>query len=140
MFQTSRRCYCAFCRSERIVYKKKHVSAVDAGMALFATVLLSFLIWQDFDPRSVFLFVISLGLAEFFIIFRWRLSIACPHCGFDPVVYKKNRQMAADRVKAHMSQRREDPLWLFNPPPKLPNLVRTRQPVPPPSRDRRASP
>ena len=141
MFQTSRKCYCAFCRSERIVYKKKHVSTIDAIMALFATGLLSFLIWQDFDPRSVILFVASLGIAEFFIVFRWRLSVSCPHCGFDPVVYKKNRQLAADRVKAHMDRRRQDPLWVLTPPPKLPTIVRVRPAAPGATRsERRASP
>lgn len=125
--RTTKKCYCAFCRSPRAVYAKKHVSAIDAGLALAAALLLSLVLWQDFDPRAIVFFAVGLGLSEFFIIFRWRLSIACTHCGFDPVLYKKSREKAAVRVKAHLAKRREDPLSAFSRPLKLPNLVKPKK-------------
>lgn len=126
MPKTSFRCYCAFCRTERSVYRKKHVSVTDAFLALLAGLLLGQIIWQNFDPRAVVFSALGLGLAELFIAFRWRLSIACPHCGFDPVLYKRKPQLAADRVREHFQRRREDPLSVFTPPPKLPVLIRRR--------------
>jgi hypothetical protein len=122
MSEVSARCYCAFCRSERVVYRKRHVSLVDVALALAGAFLTSFIIWQDFDPRLVMFFVTYVGFAEIFIVFRWRLSISCPHCGFDPVVYCKNPEQAATRVKAHYARRREEPSFVLSPPPSLPVL------------------
>jgi hypothetical protein len=106
------------------VYRKRHISALDAFLAAITSLLMSFVIWQTFDPRAALFFAFCLGIGEMFILLRWRLSIACPHCGFDPVLYKKNREAAAERVKTHMRNRRDDPLSIFNPPPKLPVLVK----------------
>jgi hypothetical protein len=122
MFKTAIRCYCAFCRSERSVYRKKHLSLVDAVMGIVASLSAMMVVWQDFDPRVFVLIGISLCLTELFIGLRWRLSIACTRCGFDPVLYKRNPELAASRVRAHMERSKEDPLSLFNPPPKLPVL------------------
>lgn len=109
---------------------KKHVSTLDVVLAAASALLVSFIVFQDFDPRAAVFFAVGLGVTEMFIIFRWRLSIACPHCGFDPVVYKKTPDRAVLRVKAHMKGRREDPLSVFSPPPRLPKL---RRPPPPPA-------
>jgi len=91
-----------------------------------AAVLLSFAIHQDFDPRAVVYFIVALALGELFVIFRWRLSIACPRCGFDPVLYKKAPERAAARVKRFLDLRREDPLFALAPGPKLPVVVKRR--------------
>ena len=121
-FQTSKRCYCAFCRTKRVVYTKRHISTLDGVLVFMASLLATVILWQDFDPRAVVLFAVGLGISEMFIIFRWRMSIACPHCGFDPVLYKKTPEKAALRVKQHLEMRRLDPLSAFSPPPKLPVL------------------
>lgn len=127
MGQVSRKCYCAFCRSARLVYRKKHVSLADVFLAALASALLSLLVWQDLDPRAVMFFALGVGVAEIFVLLRWRLSIACPHCGFDPVLYKKNKPLASERVKQHMDRRREDPLFVLAPPPQLPVVVKRSQ-------------
>ena len=115
MLVTSKPCYCAFCRSERVVYRKRHLSFIDLTLAGSASVLLSFIVWQTLDPRALMFFAFGLGVAELFVQVRWRLSIACPHCGFDPVLYKKNREKAAERVKAFLEIRRDDPMSVFSP-------------------------
>ncbi len=126
MRKRSNSCFCAFCRSERTVYRKRHVSATDIGLSLLASALLSFIVWQDFDPRLVVFFVIAVVTAELFVVFRWRMSIACAKCGFDPILYKKKPELAAQRVKAHYQEKAEDPLSVFAPPPKLPVLIRKK--------------
>lgn len=127
MLKTAIRCYCAFCRSERTVYRKKHLSLVDGVLAIVASISLMLVIWQDFDPR-VFVFIgLSLCITEMFIGFRWRLSIACTRCGFDPVLYKRNPDKAAAQVRHHMERSKEDPMSLFNPPPKLPTVKKTKK-------------
>jgi hypothetical protein len=126
MAQSSKSCYCAFCRQPRIVYRKRHVSVADIALSALTAVLLSFIFFQDFDPRAMMFFALSIGVAELFVVFRWRLSIACPHCGFDPVLYRRKPDLAAARVKDYYRQRLEDPLSSFSPPPKLPVLIRPK--------------
>lgn len=126
MLKPSQRCYCAFCRSERTVYRKRHVSFVDAFLAVVASLTLSLIVWQRLDPRAVMFFALGMSVAELFIVVRWRMTISCPKCGFDPVLYKKNPQAAAERVNRFMKWRREDPLWVLSPPPKLPSVVKKK--------------
>ena len=122
MKSASRRCYCAFCKSERNVYRKRHVGAFDVALAMGAAILMSFIVWQDIDPRLAVFFVLAVGLAELFIVLRWRLSIMCSRCGFDPVLYRRSPAAAAAKVKEHYKVRSEDPMWLMSPPPKLPHI------------------
>jgi hypothetical protein len=117
MFHSTRRCYCAYCRTERLVYRKRHISFVDAILALVASLTLSFSVWQTIDPRAVIFFAFGLGFAEVFVLIRWRMTIVCPKCGFDPVLYKKNPKMASDRVGRFTDWRKQDPLWLPSPRP-----------------------
>ncbi|RYZ75124.1 MAG: hypothetical protein EOP05_08650 [Proteobacteria bacterium] len=124
MGKKSNRCFCAFCRSERSVYRKRHVSAVDVLWALIASVLLSFIFWQDFDPRLVAFFAVGVAIAETFVIIRRKSSIACPRCGFDPVLYRRSPELAAARVKQYYKEKAEDPMSVFSPPAKLPVIVR----------------
>ena len=118
-------CYCAFCRSQRRVYRKKNIHLTDiAGAALGAAVVM-FAIWQEFDPRVVLIFVFFLAIAEIFVQIRWRLTISCKHCGFDPVLYTKDPQKAADKVSAFLESRKQDPHFLLSQPL---NLTRIRKP------------
>jgi len=85
---------------------------------IFASIVVSFvaglIIWQDFDLRMIPLFVLALGLAEILIQIRWRLSIVCPHCGFDPVLYLSSREKAEEKVKTHLEKRRNSAAFLLS--------------------------
>jgi hypothetical protein len=131
MIKRSQRCYCAFCRSHRRIYRKRHVSLVDIGLAALASFLLSSLIWQDFDPRAIVFFAFGLGLAEIAVLLRWRMSIACPRCGFDPVLYKRNPEAAVQRVQRHRLRDAEDPMSVFLSPPRLPSRPKSANAVAP---------
>lgn len=126
MPKASNRCFCAFCRSERTIYRKRHISTFDVALSVLVSGLVSFIVWQDFDPRLVVFFILSCMVSEIFVQFRWRMSIACPKCGFDPVLYRRKPELAAARVKAHYSERMNDPMSVFAPPPKLPVLIRKK--------------
>lgn len=109
----SSRCYCAFCKSERPIYLQRHLSWTNVGLAAVAAALLSMLMWQGIEPKAIVPFVVFLFLSEFFIQARWRMTLSCPHCGFDPVLYLKNREAAAQKVKSFMERKRENPLAAF---------------------------
>ena len=85
------------------------------------------LIWREFDPRALVVFVVFLAIAEVFVQIRWRMSLSCRQCGFDPVIYRKNQEVAVEKVKDHLQRRKMDPRYLLYEPLNLP--VRK---VPPP--------
>ncbi len=112
-----------------MVYVKKHVGLPDILLSGLTAVLLSYIFFQDFDPRALIFFALCLALAELFIMFRWRLSLICQKCGFDPHLYKRSPEKAAQRVREYMERRKEDPLSLFSPPPKLPVKKKKKSPL-----------
>lgn len=122
--RTHRKCYCAFCGTERSVYQKRHISVVDVLLVSVASGLASIIVWQDLDPRAVVFLAFGLGISEIFVLFRWRLSIACRKCGFDPVLYKKSPEKAALRVREFMEDRRQGSLHILLPAPRLPAIVK----------------
>src|SRR5690606_17929187 len=66
--------------------------------------LISIIDWGGLDPRVAILFCVFLVIAEIFVQLRWRLIIPCPHCGFDPVLYKINREETVRRVQAKLAE------------------------------------
>lgn len=84
----------------------------------------TYLVWQDFHWTGVVLFLILAVTAEMVAQMRWRMSIRCSACGFDPVVYKRNPQVAADAVKAFLAERKKDPLYLLKPQPDIRPIIK----------------
>lgn len=98
MAKTSEKIFCAFCKLERRHYAKKHLNSSNVLLSLLTSMLLMFVIWNQFNPFVIVIFVLCLALAEIFIKFRWRLSANCPYCNFDPVLYKTNPDKACQKV------------------------------------------
>ncbi len=78
--------------------------------------------WSAFDPRVLVIFAVSLAITEIFIQIRWRLSVPCKQCGFDPVQYVKDPEKAVEKVTTHLQQRRLDPNYLLARPLNLPTI------------------
>ena len=98
------KCWCAFFLLERRVYRKRHISLVNFALAFFLSVVITLAFGQPLDAKMTFLFVIFLILAEVFIQVRWRLTLACPFCGFDPVLYIRDRDRAVNQVKIKLEK------------------------------------
>jgi hypothetical protein len=90
--------------------------------SFLAAIVFMFMIWQEIDPRAIIIFVIFIGLSEAFVKIRWRLSLVCGVCGFDPVLYLKDQESAAQQVKVKLKARKEDPKYLFSKPLELPAI------------------
>ena len=116
--------FCAFCRSERVVYVKRRLSLADAGLSAVGSIALSFIIWQSLDARALAIFGVAIGAAEFFIIVRRRLSVPCPRCGFDAVLYRRDKDAASERVKRRLEARKDDPAAWLSPLPKIPVRIK----------------
>lgn len=85
-----------------------------------------YFLWQEFDPKFILFTIVFIAIAETFTQIRWRLSIVCHQCGFDPVLYLKKPLMAAEKVKKHLEIRREDPRYLLAPPLNLPTISKEK--------------
>jgi hypothetical protein len=93
---------------------------------MVASGFIMFALWQDWDPRVVAVFLFLIAVSEFSLQIRWRLSVPCRHCGFDPVLYTKNTEAAAQLVKDHLIKRRQDPNKLLSRALKLPTITPER--------------
>lgn len=82
---------------------------MDVIYAFSLGILLSLLVKQEIDFRFIPFSITILGLMEIIAQLRWRLSLPCSKCGFDPLLYIKSPEKAARRVKAHLEERKNDP-------------------------------
>ena len=106
-------CFCAFCKTPRRVYRKRHLSLVNYIQALSLAGFFSFLFWQSLDAKALVLFFISLMIIEAGILLRRRMDIPCSNCGFDASLYIKDQAAACEKVKQYLVERQLDPnVWL----------------------------
>lgn len=126
-------CFCAFCKTPRRVPKTKHVGLVHivlaAGLSFFSIYFTN----GSVEGKMLLFFVCLLGLIEVTVQMRWRLAITCQKCGFDPVLYVRSREKAAEKVKMHMQAVEEGPLGLLRmgkTPEKETNQQIDKQPQP----------
>ena len=116
--------FCAFCRTPHHVFKDKSFQFRHGILSFLTSICMSFLIWKEYNPKSLMFFVVALMLSEVFLRLRWRLHIACRACGFDAITYAKNPAEAAETVKNFLIERKNDPQYLLKKPLNLP----TRKP------------
>ena len=93
------KCLCAFCKLERPINRKKHISLVNVFLSAVFSLFLTFGIWLSFDPRGLIFFSIFVMTSEIVIQIKWRLTLPCPFCGFDPVLYLRKPELVAEKVK-----------------------------------------
>ncbi|NUN06785.1 MAG: hypothetical protein HUU57_13605 [Bdellovibrio sp.] len=122
LFRKRHNCYCAFCKSPRRIYRKKNISFLNIIGSALAAVVFMFVLWQQYDPRAIIVFVVCLAISEVFVKIRWRLSVVCRQCGFDPVLYLKDPEAAALKVKDQLVVRQQDPKYLLSRPLNLPAI------------------
>ena len=74
-------------------------------------------LYQDFDPTLFVIFVSGLTFSEIFVQLRWRMSLPCPHCGFDPLLYVRDSAKAAQQVKDYVAEKRSEAESILKPDP-----------------------
>jgi hypothetical protein len=106
-------CYCAFCRTPRKIFRKKTLTTVNFIQALLISSFLTWLFWRKLEVKGLFIFIATLAVLEMSILWRSRLAVECPECGFDAYLYGRSKQAACEKVKAHLLNRQNDPdVWL----------------------------
>ncbi len=114
------------------MFIKKGISWTNVLLSFLGASLIMFAIWRTFDPRVVIVFVSFLAIAEVFVRTRWRMGLTCPHCAFDPLLYKTNRNEAVKRVKSKLDSLRSSGGYLMkqnNPFLHLPKIERSKDPL-----------
>lgn len=112
--------FCAFCKLKFSTYSQKHIGIWTLFGCVLITAVLNFYVFTDFHWAMALVTVAFVLIAEAFIRIRWRTSICCPHCHFDPILYKKSPDQAALRVKVFLDHRKTNPYYLLRPTPQLP--------------------
>lgn len=112
--------YCAFCKSPKLFYERKHISMLHVVLSLVVALCINYALTLEFGPSFLLIFSANLILAEMYIQFRWRMFVICQKCGFDPVVYVKNKNLACSKVKEKLEERKKDEIKNLFFPLKLP--------------------
>lgn len=102
--------FCAFCRSPKVYFKRKRLGLLNILGAFVGAMALNYLFRYQIDPIVFVIFVANMFAIELAIKIRWRMSLICHECGFDPVIYKRNPEVACQMVKAKMDERKADPI------------------------------
>ncbi len=115
MFATRKACYCAFCKNPRKVYAHKHLSLVGILGLVGLGVVITYTVYKTLDPWGLGLIGMFLIVGELFSQTKWRTSMICRNCGFDPVVYVRNPEQAGLKIKAFLEHRSDLPEYLLRP-------------------------
>jgi hypothetical protein len=102
------------------VYVHKHLSFLEVIGLVLLSLILTYGIYQSLDIRGLLFVGLFLLVGETFSQIKWRASMICRNCGFDPVVYVRNPEEAGLKIKAFLERRSESPEHLLRPPVTLP--------------------
>lgn len=115
MFKRRRSCFCAFCKVPRKVYQSKNLDLIQILGLVGMSFVLTMVTWQHMDPRGLFFLGVMLLGGEIFSQVKWRQSMICNNCGFDPVLYLKSPTKAGHQIKEFLEGRSEKPEFLLKP-------------------------
>tara|TARA_B110001454_G_C12723278_1_gene436215 strand:- start:13179 stop:13619 length:441 start_codon:yes stop_codon:yes gene_type:complete len=121
--------FCAFCRSPKTYFKRKRLGVLNVFGALVGAMAFNYLFRHQLDPIVFVIFIANLFVIEMAIQIRWRMSLICHECGFDPVVYKRNPELACQMVKAKIDLRKADPIKATFYPLALPKRKQVKPPA-----------
>lgn len=126
LFKSSESRICAFCKLSHRVYLKKEVSVFDATLLMAITALMAIAIWGGPDLRSLLIFISLAFVLQIFLRVRYRESVKCPHCGFDPILYEQDHEKAALQVKSFLESRTNNPAFMLKPKPSIKPIYKSK--------------
>ena len=102
--------FCAFCRSPKVFFKRKRLGVLNILAAVAISLAINYIFSHQVEPVVFVIFIATLFVNELILQVRWRMSLICHECGFDPVIYKRNPELACQMVKTRIEKRKEDPI------------------------------
>lgn len=100
--------YCPICKSQRRSFywpsprRKHYVQLAVLGIFVAGT------LWPWAGLRGAFLVLPVWAIFEFFYRARARQSLICPHCGFDPYLYKYDVKLARQKVQRFFEEKAKE--------------------------------
>lgn len=99
--------YCPICKSQRRSFywpspRPKHYFQ----LAIFG-VFVALCLWPWAGMKGIFLSLPVWALFEFMYRARARQSLICPHCGFDPYLYKHDVKLARQKVEKFFADKQK---------------------------------
>lgn len=79
--------------------QKKGISWINVLTCIALASLVTYIYLGGPDFRGILLFIVFLVFSETMLILRWRLSLPCKVCGFDPALYLRDPKSASERVR-----------------------------------------
>ena len=98
--------YCPVCKGQRRSFywpspRRRHY--IQLGVFAAVTTLL---LWPFVGLKGFFLNLPVWATFEFFYRARARQSLICPHCGFDPYLYKHDVKLARQKMEKFWADRK----------------------------------
>lgn len=121
--------FCAFCRSPKTYFKRKRIGVVNITVAFICAAAINYIFTHSIDFRVLVIFIAMLFIFELALQVRWRMSLICHECGFDPVIYKRNPELMSQMVKTKTDTRKLDPVKSLFFPLSIPKRVEPRKNV-----------
>lgn len=118
--------FCAFCRSPKSFFKRKRLGILNILGSVVVALALNYLFTRQIDPIVFVIIVVNLFAVELILQVRWRMSLICHECGFDPIIYKRNPEVACQMVKNKMEKRKENTIKTIFYPLILPKRKETK--------------
>lgn len=119
--------YCAFCRRPKYVYERSKVGLIGFSLLFVMSGLFSYGLRKQVDEFIFYIFFSLVVLVELGMKMRYRISLLCKECGFDPLIYKRSPERAVVMVQKKLEQRLSNPENLLRKPLELPQISQKRR-------------
>ncbi len=98
-----------------MVYTYRHLTLTQVIGLVLLGIIITYSVFMSLDLRGLGFILLMLIVAEVFTQTKWRASMICRNCGFDPVVYIRSPEQAGLKIKAFMDKRSQSPDHLLRP-------------------------
>ncbi len=92
------------CRIQRRVRMSSGVHWSMILVLLPASIVITYFATGSVDARTLLFWVAFVAVSEVIAIIINRISLICQYCGFDPILYRKNKVLAMQRVKETLEE------------------------------------
>jgi hypothetical protein len=102
---------------------------VNFAVSFLGAVSIMYVLFREIHPMGLIIWAVFALVSELFVSMRWRISMVCKNCGFDPILYLKEPEKAAVKVKLKLDERKARPETILANPLKLPTISKHRKEV-----------
>jgi hypothetical protein len=106
----SRDCFCALCRSPRKLRYNRHLSRQNFTQIAVLTIVVAAIAYPWLSFKGLMSLPLVWAIFESTHKSLYRKDLKCPYCGFDPTWYKKDVNLARQKVEQFLKENPDSPL------------------------------